>query len=141
MSFYAQYPASAAGTNPSVGANGAPAPGSSTEIAGVNGGIQTPVSVDGSGNVNVNVINSSLPTGSATAANQVTEINDINAFAAKTASSSVTVPFDYQAITYVGATTEIATVQFYTGGSGGTLVATLTMGYDGSNRLTSITKT
>lgn len=49
--------------------------------------------------------------------------------------------FDYQSITYVGATTDISTVVYKTGGSGGTTVATLTMGYDGSNRLSSVTKT
>lgn len=75
-----------------------------------------------------------LPTGASTEAT-------LAAFSAKSASSSVTVPFDYQDITYVGATTRINTVVFKSGGSGGTTVATLTMGYDGSNRLTSVTKT
>lgn len=49
--------------------------------------------------------------------------------------------FDYQAISYVGVTTDIDTIVYKSGGSGGTTVATLTMGYDGSNRLTSITRT
>lgn len=45
-------------TNPSVGPTGSTAPTSATEIGGVNAGNLVPVSVDGSGNVNVNVINS-----------------------------------------------------------------------------------
>ncbi len=52
-------------------------------------------------------------------------------------------PHDYIAITYVAAgngTGEIETVVFKTGGSGGTTVTTLTLGYDSSNRLTSVTK-
>lgn len=82
----------------------------------------------------VTVASVPLPTGAATEATLAT-------FSAKTAGALVPVAFDYQAITYVGATTDINTVTFKTGGSGGTTVATLTMGYDGSNRLTSVTKT
>lgn len=82
-----------------------------------------------------------LPTGAATSANQTTEIASIDAFSAKTAAGLVPEAFDYQEITYVGATTDIDTVEFRLGGAGGTLVATLTMGYDGSNRLSTVTKT
>lgn len=52
--------------------------------------------------------------------------------------------FDYIALTYVAAgngTGEIYTVTFKTGGSGGTTVATLTLAYDASDRLSSVTKT
>lgn len=59
---------------------------------------------------------------------------------ARLAGSLVPVAHDYLSITYVGATTDINTVTYKTGGSGGTTVATLTMGYDGSNRLTSVIK-
>lgn len=63
------------------------------------------------------------------------------AFSAKTAGAFVPEAFDYADITYIGATTDINTVVYKTGGSGGSTVATLTMGYDGSNRLNAITKT
>lgn len=50
------YPASIS-TNPSVGTNGAPIPTSSTEIGGKGPtGNLTPVSVDASGNINVNLV-------------------------------------------------------------------------------------
>ena len=51
--------------------------------------------------------------------------------------------YDYLDITYVAsgdATGEIETVVYKTGGSGGTTVATLTLGYTAAN-LTSVTKT
>ncbi len=81
----------------------------------------------------VSIASIPLATGAAT---EVT----LAAFSAKTAGSLVPVAFDYQAITYNGVTTDINTVVYKTGGSGGTTVATLTMGYDGSNRLTSVTR-
>lgn len=49
----------------------------------------------------------------------------------------VTEPFDNIQITYVGATTNINTVTYRLGV---TTVATLTLGYDGSDRLTSVTR-
>jgi hypothetical protein len=56
MGNYTRYPNPSLSSNPSVGANGATAPTSSTEVAGKDGsGNLIPVSVDSSGNVNVNV--------------------------------------------------------------------------------------
>lgn len=94
--------------------------------------------------------------GGATSANQVLEIAQLTAinsnttgvatestlaaFSNKTASSLVAVAYDYQSISYVGVTTNIDTVVYKSGGAGGTTVATLTMGYDGSSRLTSVTR-
>ena len=75
-----------------------------------------------------------LPTGAATEAT-------LSAFSAKTAAALVPEAFDYQDITYVGATTNIDTVVYKLGGAAGTTVATLTLGYDGSNRLNSVTRT
>lgn len=58
--------------NPSVGLDGGVAPSSSTQIAGqTTGGTLVPVSVDASGNQNVNVVSSVLPTGASTSALQV----------------------------------------------------------------------
>jgi DNA uptake protein ComE-like DNA-binding protein len=65
---------------------------------------------------------------------------DADALNAKLAAALVDEPHDYISMTYVGATTDINTVTYKLGGSGGATVATLTMGYDGSNRLTSVTK-
>lgn len=45
---------------------------------------------------------------------------------------------DYIALSYTGA--NLTGVVYKTGGSGGTTVATLTLAYDGSNNLTSVTK-
>jgi hypothetical protein len=45
---------------------------------------------------------------------------------------------DYIALTYTG--TNLTGVVYKTGGSGGTTVATLTLAYDGSDNLTSVTK-
>lgn len=57
---------------------------------------------------------------------------------------SVTVPglqipsHDYISMSYTGA--NLTSVVYKTGGSGGTTVATLTLAYDGSSNLTSVTK-
>jgi len=45
---------------------------------------------------------------------------------------------DYIALTYTGS--NLTGVVYKTGGSGGTTVATLVLTYDGSNNLTSVTK-
>lgn len=45
---------------------------------------------------------------------------------------------NYVGMTYTGS--NLTTVVYKTGGSGGTTVATLTLTYDGSNNLTSVTK-
>ena len=45
---------------------------------------------------------------------------------------------DYIALSYTG--TNLTGVVYKTGGSGGTTVTTLTLAYDGSNNLTSVTK-
>jgi len=52
--------------------------------------------------------------------------------------------YDYVALTYVAAGNgagEIETVIYKIGGSGGDVVATLTLAYDGSNNLSTVTKT
>lgn len=123
-------------SNASVGTNGSPIPTSSTEIGGKNGsGNLTPVSVDASGNVNVNVVTSPLPAGSATAANQVTEIDLITS---KLSGSLVPVAFDEIDMTYVAAgpgTGQVATAVYKLASA---TVKTLTMSYDGSDRLISV---
>ncbi len=46
---------------------------------------------------------------------------------------------DYIALSYTG--NNLTGVTYKTGGVGGTVVATLTLGYDGSNNLTSVART
>ena len=46
--------------------------------------------------------------------------------------------YDYISMGYTGS--NLTTVVYKLGGSSGTLVATLTLNYDGSNNLTSVTK-
>ncbi len=51
---------------------------------------------------------------------------------------------DYVALTYVAAGNgvgEVETATYKTGGSGGTTLATLTLTYDSSNRIATVTKT
>ena len=52
--------------------------------------------------------------------------------------------YDFIALTYVTAgngTGEISTVTYKQGGTSGLVVATLTLGYDSSNRLNAVTRT
>jgi len=52
--------------------------------------------------------------------------------------------YDYLALTYVASGSgvgEVETVIYKTGGSGGTTVATLTLTYNASNEVSSVTKT
>jgi hypothetical protein len=97
--FFAQYPASSAGSNASVGTNGAIAPTSSTEVAGINpSGDLQPLQTDASGNLNVSIVNepgapfhvivdsSALPTGAATSANQTSQITQETTTATNTTS-------------------------------------------------------
>lgn len=139
-------------TSAAVGTNGTTAPTSSSQGGGVDGsGNLRAVSVDSSGNQNVNVLSSVLPTGAATSANQTSEITQLTAINTATsalntrlAGALVPAAFDYISQTYVtsgNGTGQTATVIYKTGGASGTTVATLTMAYDGSNRLSSVTKT
>lgn len=143
MSFYAVYPPS--GSNPSVGINGSPAPTSSTEVSGINplGNLQ-PLQTDASGNLKVDITSASgapihvivdssaLPTGASTSAQQVLQTADLDALNARLAGSLVPKAFDENVITYVGITTNIATVTYKLAG---VTVKTLTLTYDGSSRL------
>lgn len=125
---------------------------------GGSGGTTTVIQPDGS-QLHVTVDQSALPAGAATSAkqdSQITQLNNIqttsgetatntlatsstlSALSAKTASALVTVPFDNLSVTYVGSTSDINTVTYK---SGVTTVATLTMGYDGQGRLTTVVRT
>ncbi len=89
-------------------------------------------------------------TGKATEAKQdsiITELQslvaDVDALNARVAGSLVPSAFDFQSITYVAAGNgagEIETVVYRTGGAAGSIVATLTLAYDASDRLSTVTK-
>lgn len=93
----------------------------------------------------------SIDTKVSTAAKQDTQItslsnieSDIADLNARLAGNLVPETFDYVALTYVAAGNgigEIETVTYKTGGAGGSTVATLTLAYDGSDRLSSVTRT
>lgn len=68
---YTYPPGFATASNPSTGTPGTPAPASATLVGGETpGGLLEAISVDNSGNQNVNVVSSVLPTGASTSALQ-----------------------------------------------------------------------
>lgn len=73
----------------------------------------------------------------AAAASDISDLND------RLAGALVPLSFNNIQLTYVAAGNgagEISTAEYRTGGAGGTLVATLTLSYDGSNRLSGVTR-
>ena len=137
--FFTFPPGFATSVNPSVGPNATPIPGDSTLVGGKNGsGNLTPLSTDSSGNLNVNISSSVLPTGGATAANQVLEIADLDAMNARMAGSLVPKAFDEIDLTYItmgNGTGQIGTAVYKLAS---VTVKTLTLTYDGSNRLSTV---
>lgn len=68
---------------------------------------------------------------------------DIDALNARLAGNLVPETFDFIALTYVAAGNgagEIETVTYRTGGAAGSIVATLTLAYDASDRISSVTR-
>lgn len=110
--FYAQYPASTSGINPSIGTNGAAIPTSSTLVAGEDPSLNLkPLQVDASGNllvslaaepgapIHVIVDSSALPSGAATLAEQALQLTQETNIATSTASlDSKTVHVDTGAV-------------------------------------------
>lgn len=163
--FYAQFPASASGSNASVGTNGAPAPGSSTLVAGENpSGLQQPLQTDANGNLlvtpdptsvqHVIVDSSALPTGAATEAtlesidtstNEIAQ--DTSVIIANTANlsrlSGSLVPTAYNEVdlTYVPSGNGVGQIQTAVYKLAGVTVKTLTLTYDASNNLSTVVAT
>ncbi len=73
-----------------------------------------------------------------------TTVLDAGAYSLTQITEGLSIPkYDYISLTYVASgngTGEIQTVTYKQGGSGGQTVATLTLGYDGSNRLNTVTR-
>lgn len=79
-------------------------------------------------------------TANASLSNIESDIDDLNA---RLAGSLVPETFDYLDVTYVAAGNgagEIETVVYKSGGAAGATVATLTLAYDASNRISSVTR-
>ena len=74
-----------------------------------------------------------LPSGAATSSKQDDVIAELDAL-----NSLVPSVFDYILLSYTGA--NLTGVVFKNGGASGSVVSTLTLGYDGSSNLTSVTK-
>lgn len=110
--------------------------------------VDTEIVIDGDVNVgNVGLVNTSeTEINPATEDKQnsiISEIQDVEAEIAKMVGFEIG-EYNYIALTYVAAGNgagEIETVVYKTGGAGGTTVATLTLAYDASNRISSVTKT
>jgi len=73
------------------------------------------------------------------------DVHDINNHAAQIINLSSLIPnsYDYIALTYVASGNgagEIETATYKQGGASGTAIATLTLSYDASNRLASVTR-
>jgi hypothetical protein len=81
---YRRYPS--AGSNPSVSLNGQPIPSSATLVAGSDGTDLQPIKVDASGELQVDVISSALPTGAATEATLASVLVDTGNIATDVAS-------------------------------------------------------
>lgn len=139
MSQAYNYPAGFASVSlASIGVNGSPIP-TSSDLAGArdpSGNLQ-PLRVDVSGNL---LTVGSLPAGAATAANQVLEIADLDALNARIAGALVPYKFDEVDLTYVPSGAGVGQVQTAVYKLVGSTVATLTLSYDGSDRLSSVVK-
>lgn len=84
-----------------------------------------------------------LPAGAATESSLAAQAADISLLEARLAGSLIPDAHDYIAVTYVASGNgagEIETATYKSGGAAGTTVATLTLAYDASNRLISVTK-
>lgn len=101
---------------------------------GGGGIVDVKVTPSGALTVEASVTSSTLPTGAATSALQTTGNTLLGGIAGLTPSA-----YDYVSLSYTGS--NLTGVVFKTGGSGGTTVATLTLTYDGSNNLLTVTKT
>jgi hypothetical protein len=95
--------------------------------------------------VDTKLTDNATATNQATANASLSNIEaDLDALNARLAGNLVPETFDYLALTYVAAGNgqgEIETVTYRTGGAAGSVVATLTLAYDGSDNLASVTRT
>ena len=93
---------------------------------------------DGSGNTLVATQIHGETSGGAVITLEATEDNALKVFDS-ISNSLVPAVYDFILLSYTG--DNLTSVVFKTGGSGGATVSTLTLAYDGSDNLTSVTKT
>ena len=105
------------------------APISATDGVLVNLGTNNDITGTITANAGTNLNTSSLAT-QTTVADIKTELQTLN--------SLIPSVYDYISLSYTGS--NLTTVLFKIGGSGGTTISTLTLVYDGNNNLTSVTK-
>jgi hypothetical protein len=120
---------------------------SANPAVGPDGVTRVPLSVNSDGELKVNVeasvdadlaqIESQLNTIIGIETPQAADVANINTNTASIAGLQIP-PYNYVSCSYTGS--NLTGVVYKTGGSGGTTVATLTLTYDGSNNLTSVTK-
>lgn len=135
-------------SNPSIGTTGSSAPTSATEIGAVSGGNLVALQANGSGALKTDSSAVTQPVSGTVTVNAGTNLNtsalalesggNLAALNARTAGSLVPVKFDEVDLTYVpsgNGVGQIATAVYKLVGS---TVKTLTLSYDGSNRLSSV---
>lgn len=121
--------------------------GNSDVAVGPDGVTRVPLNVNAGGELKVNVdatvdadlasIENKLDTIIGIETPQAADVANINTNTASIAGMQIP-PYNYVFCSYTGS--NLTGVVYKTGGSGGTTVATLTLTYDGSNNLTSVTK-
>jgi hypothetical protein len=121
--------------------------GNSDVAVGPDGVTRVPLNVNAGGELKVNVdatvdadlasIENKLDTIIGIETPQAADVANIKTNTASIAGMQIP-PYNYVSCSYTGS--NLTGVVYKTGGSGGTTVATLTLTYDGSNNLTSVTK-
>jgi hypothetical protein len=121
--------------------------GDSDVAVGADGVTRVPLNVNSAGELKVNVeasinadlslIENKLDTIIGIETPQAADVANIKTNTASIAGMQIP-PYNYVSCSYTGS--NLTGVVYKTGGSGGTTVATLTLSYDGSNNLTSVTK-
>lgn len=140
--FYTWPPVSATTSSPSTGANGQPIPASSTLVGGENpSGDLQPLQTDASGNLKVDIASSSgladpLPVTDAAAEASLASIN--SAVLARLTGSFVPTAYDEVALTYVTVGNGIGQIETAIYKLATSTVKTLTLSYDGSDRLSGV---
>jgi hypothetical protein len=118
--------------NPAVGPDGV------TRVPlNVNSDGELKVNVEASVNADLASIENKLDTIIGIETPQAADVANINTNTASIAGLQIP-PYNYVSCSYTGS--NLTGVVYKTGGSSGTTVATLTLTYDGSNNLTSVTK-
>jgi hypothetical protein len=106
------------------------------------GSLRVDATISGGTDLEIHYADDSIAIGDP-ASDNVLSINPNGAANVNVTNSIINVPYDYVHLTnsVIGGQTVPTTVQFYAGGSSGTLVATLVLTYDSGANLQTVTKT